>query len=85
MHRYKAHADKHAKVRGSDEVEEGVEDDKRGEGSLQSGRGHSLRERRGREECPENLDLYIQLDRESVPEEDLLQEVFGGHGRSAGA
>ncbi len=31
-----------------------------------------------------DLDLYIQLDRESVPEEDLLQEIFGGHGRSAG-
>ncbi len=31
-----------------------------------------------------DLDLYIQLDRESVSEEDLLQEVFGGHGRGAG-
>ncbi len=31
-----------------------------------------------------DLDLYIQLDQESVPEEDLLQELFGGHGRSAG-
>ncbi len=35
------------------------------------------------EERVRDLDLYIQLDRESVPEEDLLQEVFGGHGQSA--
>ncbi len=36
------------------------------------------------EERVRDLDLYIQLDRESVPEEDLLEEVFGGHGRSVG-
>ncbi len=36
------------------------------------------------EERVRDLDLYIQLDRESVPVEDLLQEIFGGHGQSAG-
>ncbi len=36
------------------------------------------------EERVRDLDLYIQLDLESVPEQDLLQEIFGGHGRSAG-
>ncbi len=36
------------------------------------------------EERVKDLDIYIQLDYDSVPEEDLLQEVFGGHGRSAG-